>query len=310
MKRTALAVCVGLLKFGSKRTLMTDSLSLIQIANFFLGRIHKRMQLRQQPAVSSDKELASRLLKFARRSLPTVQSSIVSPYHRTIKKVPYCIVSRRRSNRIHTPVPRPVPRLSRAACLSAGGRWIRRAQYDVERRENTHLVDVLRNRCIVCSNVFDDTLRVPWGCFCEQFQDYVHYMCAVCYDANMRTAITNAPEEEPVFACPVCGDDWACNLPVKIVGRKTERQFYNELSTGLSRMLNGDPYDPILNRNILEVERLTNTLSETSWIEDLRLKIQACKNMLRFRPEAEGYNDALRNFHRNKSIKPGSETGP
>ena len=243
----------------------------------------------------SEEEIAKNLLTFARTrfSPEHMRANLVSPYHRSVRRRAHCAFpAGSRSERARARAPQ-----SREECRGAGGRWRRATAYDVKRRNiesTSRAVDTLSHRCSVCQQVFDNVRRVPWGCVCQEHQDFVHYMCAVCYDERMRAALARG---ETRFACPICGDPTACESPARMFGHRTEEELYAELVTGLDQMIQNGPADPMFDSNIAEIERLAGILTETGWIDAVRGKVQVCRNMRRFLPGAEGYEDARRSFN-------------
>lgn len=240
----------------------------------------------------TDKEIAKNLLAFARAqfSPEDMRAELVSPYHRSVRRRAHCVFPRARSARTRS----STRASTRVECGLAGGRWRGATTYDVKKLRPSHTVDMLSHRCSACQQVFDNVRRVPWGCFCEAHQDFVHYLCAVCYDEKMRAALAQG---ETRFACPICGDSRACATPKRMFGHQREEELYSELVTGLDQMIQNGPEDPMFDSNIAESERLAGMLTEAAWINAVRKKIQVCRDMRRFLPGAAGYEDARRSFH-------------
>lgn len=263
------------------------------------------MQRRPQSA-RNDKQIAENLLRFTRASFNgyEVSAGSVSPYHTTISRAAHCELPRRRkSDRLsHLPIfrERRQRRLNQRQCRTAGGTWKRSSTYDTERViPVTHSVEVLGHQCVVCENEFDNDRRVPWGCFCEETQDYAHYMCAVCYDQTMREALN---QDMTYFPCPICGDLWGCEIPRRIVGTETEQHLYNRLMKGLKQMTFNDPSNPNFKSNLEEAKRLTKMLTDLGnlgqreWVDAANKQIQLCNNMLEYRPGGQGYVHAREHF--------------
>lgn len=249
------------------------------------------MRLRPQSAKNA-KQIADNLLSFVRESFDPrdIDADTVSPYHTTISRAGYCkLPKRRRSDRLSQIPASRVRRLRRLQCMKVGGTWMRSLAYDTKHTiPRTHHIELLKHRCVVCDESFDNDFRVPWTCGCK------HYMCAVCYDRKMREALS---DDVPFFPCPVCEKEDACEYPLKVIAKETEQQLYDSLMKGLTQMTKNDPTDPEFKTDIKEAEKLAQMLTDNAWIAAANEKIQICINMLEFHPGEQGYLDSEERFN-------------